>query len=267
MSPGPTFMMEQGVEAVVRFINHGIRANSVHLHGSYSRAPFDGWAEDTTEVGQYKDYYYPNSQAARTLWYHVRIGLLQIMIQLTFIQDHAIDHTAENAYYGQAGFYILHDPQESSLGLPSGAYDIPLALAAKRYNSDGSLWDPEANGETTSVYGDIIQVNGQPWPYLDVEPRKYRFRFCNTGISRSFKLYIEVSTSPGVKLPFTMIASDAGLLQVPVLVKEFYISMAERYEIVIDFAQYAGKRITLRNTPGIAADDDFTGTDRVMREY
>ena len=42
------------------------------------RAPFDGWAEDLTPVGSYKDYYYPNAQAARTLWYH----------------DHAIDHTA-----------------------------------------------------------------------------------------------------------------------------------------------------------------------------
>jgi hypothetical protein len=49
-------MMQRGREAVVRFINHGDRANSVHLHGSYSRAPFDGWAEDTTLVGQYKDY-------------------------------------------------------------------------------------------------------------------------------------------------------------------------------------------------------------------
>jgi FtsP/CotA-like multicopper oxidase with cupredoxin domain len=55
-APGPTFMMQRGREAVVRFINHGDRANSVHLHGSYSRAPFDGWAEDTTLVGQYKDY-------------------------------------------------------------------------------------------------------------------------------------------------------------------------------------------------------------------
>jgi hypothetical protein len=43
-----------------------------------ARAPFDGWAEDEIEPGQYKDYYYPNGQSARTLWYH----------------DHAIDHTA-----------------------------------------------------------------------------------------------------------------------------------------------------------------------------
>lgn len=56
MAPGPTFKVRKGTEAVVRFINHSDRTNSVHLHGSYSRAPFDGWADDTTEVGQYKDY-------------------------------------------------------------------------------------------------------------------------------------------------------------------------------------------------------------------
>jgi bilirubin oxidase len=52
ISPGPTFKMTQGREAVVRFINHGDRANSVHLHGSFSRTAFDGWADDTTEVGK-----------------------------------------------------------------------------------------------------------------------------------------------------------------------------------------------------------------------
>ena len=56
-------------------------------NNSSARAPFDGWAEDVTEPNSYKDYYYPNGQNARTLWYH----------------DHAIDHTAENAYMGQAG--------------------------------------------------------------------------------------------------------------------------------------------------------------------
>lgn len=43
IAPGPQFRMTQNREAIVRFINHGDRANSVHLHGSFSRAPFDGW--------------------------------------------------------------------------------------------------------------------------------------------------------------------------------------------------------------------------------
>ena len=126
----------------MRFINHGDRANSVHLHGSFSRAPFDGWADDVTQPHQFKDYYYPNRQNARPLWYH----------------DHAVDHTAENVYFGQAGFYILSDAQEQSLGLPSGNYDIPLGIFARRYNPNGTLWDPELNREVTSVYGDVIEV-------------------------------------------------------------------------------------------------------------
>jgi hypothetical protein len=43
-------------------------------------------------------------------------------------------------------------------GLPQGDFDIPLALAAKRYNADGSLWDPEANNEETSVFVSKVQV-------------------------------------------------------------------------------------------------------------
>lgn len=93
IAPGPTFLIEKGRESVVRFINNATMATSVHLHGSYSvslrvplmfaeadmflqRAPWDGWAEDLTTSGQFKDYYYPNSQSARFQWYH----------------DHAIDH-------------------------------------------------------------------------------------------------------------------------------------------------------------------------------
>jgi FtsP/CotA-like multicopper oxidase with cupredoxin domain len=101
---------------------------------------------------------------------------------------------------------------------------------------------------------------------MDVEPRKYRFRWCNTGISRTYKLYYELATAAGVKLPFTVIGSDAGLLEKPIVVNDLYISMAERWEVVLDFTDYAGKKITVRNTPGIAADTDFTGTDRVMRK-
>ncbi|KAL1626033.1 hypothetical protein SLS56_007007 [Neofusicoccum ribis] len=247
VSPGPTFHMEKGREAVVRFINKATLANSVHLHGSYSFSPFDGWAEDTTEPGQYKDYYYPNSQAARTLWYH----------------DHAIHHTAENAYYGQAGFYILHDAAEDSLNLPSGAYDVPLALSSKQYQSNGDLFSPAA--ETVSLWGDVIHVNGQPWPYMKVEPRKYRFRMLDTSISRAFQLWLEADGALGKKVDFSVIGSDGGLLSSPVTTNELHISMAERWEIVVDFAQFAGKNVTMRNNRDVQADEDYNSTDKVMR--
>ncbi|KAK0726179.1 Cupredoxin [Apiosordaria backusii] len=249
ISPGPTFMVQRGHETVVRFINNASIENSVHLHGSYSRAPWDGWAEDVTQPGEFKDYYYPNQQSARFLWYH----------------DHAFMHTAENAYFGQAGGYIIHDPAEDVLNLPSGygVHDIPLVLSSKRYNNDGTLFT--TNGETDSLYGDVIHVNGQPWPYFNVQPRKYRLRFLDAAVSRTFKLYFQRQTGSSAKIPFQVIASDSGLLSSPASTSDLYISMGERYEVVFDFAPFAGQNITLRNTNDVGQDDDYLHTDKVMR--
>ncbi|RTE68591.1 Bilirubin oxidase, partial [Fusarium euwallaceae] len=252
MAPGPTIMVPKGTESIVRFINNAAHENSVHLHGSYSRAPFDGWAEDITQPGEYKDYYYPNGQSARLQWYH----------------DHAMHLTAENAYMGQAGAYILTDSTEDSLGLPSGygVYDIPLILSSKQYNEDGTVFSTV--GEKDSLWGDIIEVNGQAWPSLKVEPRKYRFRFLNAAISRSFALYFVNSNALNSRLGFQVISSDTGLLSKPVQVSDIYVSMAERYEIVFDFSKYAGQTLELRNLEkvgGIGTDDDYENTDKVMR--
>ncbi|KAK3988407.1 Cupredoxin [Cladorrhinum sp. PSN332] len=249
ISPGPTFIIERGRETVVRFINNATLENSVHLHGSYSRAPWDGWAEDVTFPGEFKDYYYPNQQAARMLWYH----------------DHAFGKTAENAYYGQAGAYIIHDAAEDSLGLPSGygVHDIPLILSAKQYVNNGSL--QTTNGETTSLYGDVIHVNGQPWPFFNVEPRKYRLRFLDASVSRTFRLYFQRQTGSSAKIPFQVIATDAGLMTSAVTTDNLYISMAERYEVIFDFSPFAGQNITLRNYEDVGQDDDYLHTDKVMR--
>ena len=166
---------------------------------------------------------------------------------------------------GQAGAYLIHDPDEDALNLPAGygQFDIPLILSAKQYNNDGSLFNPKA--ETTSLYGDVIQVNGQPWPYFKVQPRKYRLRFLNAGISRTFLLSFQRATGSTEKLPFQVIASDTGLLSGPATTSDLYISIAERYEVVFDFAPFAGQNITLSNARKVAADEDFQETDKVMR--
>lgn len=61
---------------------------------------------------------------------------------------------------GQAGVYIVHDPAEDSLGLPSGygQYDVPLLLTSKQYIEDGTLFS--IAGEDESVWGDVIHVVG-----------------------------------------------------------------------------------------------------------
>lgn len=238
--------MTKGREAVVRFVNAYNRPSSIHLHGSYSRTAFDGWAEDVTGPGQYKDYYYPNAQPQRTLWYH----------------DHAVGITATNAYFGQAGFYILNDPN-SRLQLPSGNYDIPLMIAATQFQSNGLLVSPEL--EHLSLFGDVITVNAQPWPFLSVEPRKYKFRLLDASISRSFSLYLVEETKLDVRLSFTVVGADAGYLDHPVPTTSLVIAMAERYEIIIDFAAHAGKNLVLMNERSFQTNPDFPATDRVIR--
>src|SRR4051794_39272462 len=249
IAPGPTFRVAQGRKTVVRQINNLPNRHpvlnytpwtSVHLHGSASLPQYDGYASDITNPGGWKDYRYPNWQPARTLWYH----------------DHGVHHTAENVFMGLAGMYQLFDPLEQSLKIPHGEYDIPLIVSDKMFNSDGSLLF--STNDDKGFYGDVITVNGTPWPVMKVARRKYRFRILNASVSRSYKW----SLSDGSKM--TVIATDAGLVPTPIKVASFRHGVAERYEVVIDFAKYPpGARIELRNTAP-KNTVSFTNTDKVM---
>jgi FtsP/CotA-like multicopper oxidase with cupredoxin domain len=108
------------------------------------------------------------------------------------------------------------------------------------------------------MYGDIICVNGQPWPVLKVKRRKYRFRILNGSMSRSYNL----SLSNGD--PFQIIATDGGLMPKPQTVRSFRQGMAERYEIVIDFAKYPpNTRIVLKNS-NPKNNEKFANIDKIM---
>ena len=91
----------------------------------------------------------------------------------------------------------------------------------------------------------MIEVNYQPWPYLAVEPRKYRLRLYNMAMSRPFDLHVEQSN--GDWIDFQIIASDSGLFGAPVTSNDVVISMGERYEIVVDFSGFAGQTLTMKN--------------------
>ncbi len=249
--PGPTIRVQQGQPIIVNqknllhqppaapYQNAAMpskytndprqRSTSTHLHGSASMPHYDGYASDITMPGQWKPYFYPNSQEARTLWYH----------------DHGVHHTSQNAYNGLAAMYILHDRHEQSLGIPSGnRYDVPLIVRDATFATDGSLVYDD-NSES-GVYGDVMLVNGVPWPTMTVERRKYRFRILNAAVSRSFEWSLTDGKSA---LPLTVIGTDAGLMPKPQVVSKLRHGMAERYEIVIDFAKYPDNtRLTMKNT-------------------
>jgi bilirubin oxidase len=177
------------------------------------------------EPGQYKDYYYPNA-LPRTLWYH----------------DHAHRASVQNMLSGMVGLYQISDSKrDRSLGLPFGKYDIPLILTSHFFTPSGGIKD--SSEERNSVYGDTFLVNGQIQPFLNVEPRKYRFRLLNAAVSRVFNLTMEGGT-----IPMSVIGSDGGLRPSPARTKSLVIGMAERWEVVIDFAPYAGRNLILKTT-------------------
>jgi FtsP/CotA-like multicopper oxidase with cupredoxin domain len=250
IAPGPTILARKGRPIAVKMTNAlpathpqwGYEAwTSTHLHGSASKPQYDGYASDITRPGEYKIYHYPNSQDARMLWYH----------------DHGIHHTAENAYMGLAAVYLLGDEVEDRLPIPKGAYDLPVVITDKMFAADGKfMYDDEGH---SGLYGDVILVNGAPWPTLKVAKRKYRFRILNASLSRGLRLQLSDSS------PMTVIATDGGLMPGPQQTVQLRVGMAERYEVVIDFARYtAGTKIQLRNL-GVPNSDDFDHTNKIMQ--
>ena len=208
--PGPTIKAIQGRQTVVRQVNGLPQQHptlgyepwtSTHLHGMPSQPQFDGYASDISRpgpggVGQWKDYVYPNDCEARTLWYH----------------DHGVHHTAENVYMGLAAQYHLTDDVERALPLPRGRYDVPLIISDVMFAENGALmWDDDNHD---SLFGDVILVNGRPWPTMAVEQRIYRFRLLNASLSRGYRLRLSNGQ------PFAVIATDGGLVSAPIMVPE-----------------------------------------------
>jgi len=62
----------------------------------------------------------------------------------------------------------------------------------------------------------------------------------------------------------TVIGTDGGLMPKPQTTVQLRIGMAERYEIVIDFAKYKGKSIELLNL-GVPNSTDYDNTGKIMR--
>ncbi|MGI6317849.1 MAG: multicopper oxidase domain-containing protein [Firmicutes bacterium] len=280
--PGPVIEAERGERVRVKWINdlpeehflpidrtiHGSGDSMldvrtvVHLHGAEVESDSDGYPDAWFTKG-YKHvgprferevYEYPNNQRAATLWYH----------------DHAIGITRLNVYAGLAGLYIIRDHQERVHNLPAGNYEIPLIIMDKSFNDDGSLFYPRTVNNpppnfpdpsiTPGVAGDCILVNGKVWPYLEVEPRKYRFRILNASNERFYRMKLDSGQS------FIQIGSDGGLLERPVKLKEITIAPAERVDVIIDFSQQVvGSRIILNNTAntpfdfGAPPDPETTG--------
>ena len=227
---------------------------------------------------------YPNDQRATTLWYH----------------DHTLGMTRLNVYAGPAGFYLIRggpddvvlDSRDGSTAIlpgpapgvgddPLGDYgEIPIAIQDRSFNADGSLFFPDTRAffdEFTGpfipdtpvspiwnpeFFGNMMVVNGFTWPYLEVEPRRYRFRLLNGCNSRFLILQFE---HPGVEV--WQIGAEGGFLPAPVRLNDHpypgstggatvLLALAERADIIVDFSAAAGTSFRLLN---LGPDEPFGG--------
>ena len=118
-------------------------------------------------------------------------------------------------------------------------------------------------------FGDTILVNGKIWPYLNVEPRKYRFRILNGSNARFYTLSFVPQDQTQPKPTIYQIGGEGGLLPAVAPMHQLTIAPGERADVIVDFSGNAGGSLVLRNTakapyPTGAAPDPKT-TGQVMR--
>jgi spore coat protein A len=241
-----------------------------HAHGLHVEPESDGypeaWESPSGVKGPFWEkavYDYTNRQPAATLWYH----------------DHALGITRLNVYAGLAGFYLVRDSQEEQLNLPSSEYEVPILIQDRTFKNDesGDLYYPETF--KPEFAGDTSVVNGKVWPYLEVEPRRYRFRFLNGSNGRTFSLRLERNeTSETNVLPMHQIGVDLGFLPNTVTLpnpdQEYLVlAPAERGDVIVDFSGHDGEAFTLKNyaempyageNSGSVDTDDFPGLPEIM---
>ena len=250
--PGPTIEVKKGTPTTVRYTNQlptthllpldtsivpegdaTVRALT-HLHGGFVSGADDGnpyhtQFDEEYRRGETQVVTYPNEQPAATLWYH----------------DHAIAITRLNVYAGLAAYYLIRDENDTGLepnpiGIPGGRYEIPIVIQDRTFTSNGQLFYPGPEWEP-EFFGDTVVVNGAPFPFLEVEPRKYRFRFLNGSNSRFYNL--DIAGGP----PFYHIGSEGGMFDKPLQRNRILMLPAERADVIVDFSGLAGRRLVLRN--------------------
>jgi bilirubin oxidase len=219
---------------------------------------------------------YENDQRAATFWYH----------------DHTLGMTRLNVYAGPAGFYLLRrGPGDLPAPLLPGPapgvgadpfgrfYEIPIAIQDRAFKADGSLFYPDSreffdefagpyipDSDVSPIwnpefFGNTMVVNGRTWPHLEIEPRRYRFRFLNGCNSRFLILKIltdPLATRPATAaLPFWQIGTEGGFLPAPVMLDQLLMSPSERADVIVDFTNFpVGTELYLINE---GPDEPFGG--------
>ena len=256
----------------------GRNEHQLHFHNAHNGAESDGAANVHHFPGTFYDYRWSTTLARRDkINTHATVkkasgpdgngGLVQVAGDFRELQgtmwahDHRFFFTAENVYKGMlmmVNYYSGPDRGNDkitdgvNLKLPSGSlldwgnidFDVNLAVHDLATASDGQLFFDVFT--TDGFLGDILCVNMTYAPFMEVLPRKYRFRILNACMSRFIKLALSWNWTA---VPFQFIANDGNFVVNPIDLLELdEQGTAERYDIVVDFSRFRiGDRVYLVN--------------------
>jgi blue copper oxidase len=190
---------------------------TVHWHGLLVPGDVDGGPHQVIKSGSTWQPRLKVEEPASTAWFH----------------PHLHHDTARQVYMGLAGLIIVDDGSGTILGLPHtyGFDDLPIILQDRSFDSDGSpMYDLDPLTIQYGLRGNVIIANGVVSPVAKVPSGLVRLRILNAANAHNFDLRFSD------RREFHVIASDAGYLSTPVAVKQLRISPAERFEILVDFA-------------------------------
>jgi FtsP/CotA-like multicopper oxidase with cupredoxin domain len=225
---------------------------------------------------------YPNHNRASTIWYHDHaLGMTRLNVYAGPAGFYIVrGGPSDNLRDSRSGTTaILPGPAPTFGSNPYGTfYEIPLAIQDRAFNADGSLFYPDSreffDGATASepgflpdtdlspiwnpeFFGNMIMVNGNTWPFLNVEKRRYRFRFLNGCQSRF--LILDFSNIPGVEV--WQIGNEGGFLAAPFNLtadnsNHLLMGLAERADLIVDFTNVPVGNYVLGN---LGPDEPFGG--------
>ena len=215
---GPVFRVNQGQRVRVELTNSLPQETITHWHGLIVSEANDGHPRNVIPPGGKYYYDFKVLNRAGTYWFH----------------PHPHHSTGHQVYGGLAGLFIVSDPEEQALGLPSGQYDLPLVIQDRTFGPDNQLiYLPGGMMQAMNGFlGQMIMVNGHPYHTQTVAPTAYRLRLLNGSNSREYKL----AWSDGS--PLTIIGTDGGLLDKPLSLPYVMFAPAERLELWVDFSRY-----------------------------
>jgi spore coat protein A, manganese oxidase len=246
--PADPMLVPAGVDPRIVRLNTHLHGGRIDDHSDGN--PFDAYSGGKAELETGYSYtqVWANDQGDALLWYH----------------DHALGITRTNVYAGLAGGYVLTDGDDNERNLPfvtnsSGVpdpygtgnipLDIPLVIQDRNLSGKGALmypdsWEPE-------FFGAVPLVNGKAYPYLEVEPRKYRFRFLNGSQSRFYNLVFTPPKKTAAEVHAVQVGVELGFLDTPFPITDggpgsVLIAPAERADVIVDFSEFtAGQTISL----------------------